>query len=115
MISPLTCVGSASRSARVDERCGTSMTVGPIWTFATTATGTGTVPLGGGFGGGNTFVLSFPSRVGQTYRVERSAGLNPASWASVADNVPGTDAAVHITDPGVLPTQRFYRVLVLAP
>jgi hypothetical protein len=61
-------------------------------------------------------VISFPSQVGQTYRVERSAGLSPASWSPVADNVPGTGASILIPDAGAsLQAQRFYRVVILPP
>jgi hypothetical protein len=101
---------------RVDEMAGTYVTTGPIWTFATAVSGTNTFPLGGGLGSGDTFVISFPSQVGQTYRVERSESLSPASWSPVADNVPGTDAPIQITDTDVsLQTQRFYRVVILGP
>jgi hypothetical protein len=101
---------------RVDEISGTYVTTGPVWTFATVVSGTSAFPLGGGLGGGDTFVVSFPSQLGQTYRVERSASLSPASWSPVADNVPGTDAPIQVPDAGVsLQTQQFYRVVILPP
>jgi hypothetical protein len=101
---------------RVDEMAGVSVTAGPVWTFATAVNGAGTFPLSGGLGTGDTFVISFPSQVGQTYRVERSASLSPASWSPVADNVPGTGAAIQIPDRDVsLQAQRFYRVVILPP
>jgi hypothetical protein len=101
---------------RVDEAAGAFITAGPGWTFATTVSGTGSFPLGGGLGTGDAFVISIPSQMGQTYRVERSASLSPAFWSPVADNVPGTGAAIQIPDTsGLLQPQRFYRVVVLPP
>ena len=101
---------------RVDELAGTCVVTGPVWTFATTVSATNTFPLEAGLGSGDTFVISFPSQVGQTYRVERSASLSPAAWAPVADHEPGTGAAIQIPDPGVSPhAQRFYRVVILSP
>jgi hypothetical protein len=101
---------------RVDELAGTYVTTGPVWTFATVVNGTGTFPLSGGLGSGDTFVISFPSQVGQTYEVERSPSLSPAAWSSVTNNVPGTGAPIQIPDTGgSLQAQRFYRVVVLSP
>jgi hypothetical protein len=101
---------------RVDEMAWEYVTTGPVWTFATAVNPNTTFPLGGGLGSGDTFVISFPSQVGQTYRVERSESLSPASWSSVADNVPGTDAPIQIIDTDVsLQAQRFYRVVLLVP
>ena len=101
---------------RVDEMAGAYVTTGPVWTFATTVSGTATFPLGGSLGSGDAFVIRFPSQVGQTYRVERSASLSPAYWSPVADNVPGTGAAIQIPDSGAsLQAQRFYRVIILSP
>jgi hypothetical protein len=101
---------------RVDELAGTYVTTGPVWTFATAVSGASALPLGGSLGSGDTFVLSFPSQLGQTYRVERSESLSPASWSSIADNVPGTGAPIQITDTSVsLQAQRFYRVVTLSP
>ena len=68
--------------------------------------------LVGGLGSGDSFVITFPSLIGQTYRVERSDSLSPTAWQTVADNVPGTGDAIPIPDTGVsLQMQRFYRVL----
>jgi hypothetical protein len=101
---------------RADELAGTYVTTGPVWTFATMVSSTNTFPLGGELGTGDTFVISFPSQVGQTYRVERSESLSPASWLPVADNVPGTGAPIQVTDTGMsLQAQRFYRVVILSP
>jgi hypothetical protein len=77
---------------------------------------TNTFPLGGSLGNGDAFVISFPSRAGQNYRVERSEGLSPALWSPVADNVAGTDRLIQIPDMGAsLQAQRFYRVVILPP
>jgi hypothetical protein len=101
---------------RVDEMAGAYVTTGPVWTFATTVSGTTLFPLGGGLGSGDAFVISFPSQVGQTYLVERSETLSPAAWSPVADNVPGTGALMQIPDADVSrQTQRFYRVVILSP
>jgi hypothetical protein len=101
---------------RADEMAGAFITAGPVWTFATAVNGAGTFPLGGGLGTGDMFLINFPSQVGQTYRVERSASLSPASWSPVADNVPGTGASILIPDVGAsLQAQRFYRVVILPP
>jgi hypothetical protein len=101
---------------RVDERCGSSVTAGPVWTFATTVSGASPFPLSGGPGSGDSFVISFPSQLGQTYRVERSDSLNPAFWLPVADNQPGTGVPIQVTDTSVSPQgQRFYRVVILPP
>ena len=70
----------------------------------------------GGLGSGDSFVITFPSLIGQTYRVERSDSLSPTAWQTVADNVPGTGGAIPIPDIGVsLQMQQFYRVLILPP
>jgi len=101
---------------RVDELAGANVTTGPVWTFATAVNGTNSFPLGGALASGDMFVLSFPSQVGQTYRVERSASLSPPAWSPVADNVPGTDAPIQISEPDVShQEQRFYRVVLLSP
>ena len=101
---------------RVDEMAGAYVAAGSVWTFTTVVGSTGTFPLGYGLGSGDTFVISFPSQVGQTYRVERSASLSPASWFPVADNVPGTSATIQISDTGLpLQAQRYYRAVILSP
>jgi hypothetical protein len=101
---------------RVDEPAGTNLTTGAIWTFATAVSSAGAFPLGGTLGSGDAFSISFPSQIGQIYRVERSPSLNPASWSPAADNVPGTGAAIMIPDAGASSQrQRFYRVVILPP
>jgi len=101
---------------RVDEIAGAYVTAGPVWTFATVVSGTGTFPLGGGLGSGDTFVITFPSQLGQTYELERSASLSPASWSPVTNNVPGTGAVIQIPDAGMsLRAQRYYRAVILSP
>ena len=101
---------------RVDEIAGAYVTTGPVWTFATAVSGAGGFPLSGGVGNGDAFVISFPSQLGQTYRVERSDSLSPAAWSPVADNVRASNGLIQISDTGVsLQTQRFYRVVILAP
>jgi Glycoside hydrolase family 44 len=101
---------------RVDEIAGAYVTTGPVWTFATAANGAGGFSLSGDFANGNAFVISFPGQPGQTYRVERSDSLSPASWLPVTDNVPGSNGLIQISDMGVsLQAQRFYRVIILPP
>ena len=101
---------------RVDELAGTNVTTGSVWTFATAVDPDARLPLAGALGSGDNFVITFPSQVGQTYRVERSNSLSPPAWQTVADNVPGTGDPIPITDTGVsLQTRRFYRVLLLPP
>jgi glucose/arabinose dehydrogenase len=65
---------------------------------------------------GQSFRLTFTSMVGKLYRVERSATLLPGSWTTLADEVPGTGAAVEVIDSsaGSL-TQSFYRVVIAPP
>jgi hypothetical protein len=114
--SPWVLASSGRFYWRVDEMAGAYVTAGPVWTFATTVDGTNTFPVGGVLGSGDAFVVSFPSQVGQTYRLERSESLTPASWSPVADNVPGTGALMQIPDADVSrQTQRFYRVVILSP
>ena len=61
-------------------------------------------------------MISFPSLMGQVYRVERTESLCPASWAAVAENVPGTGDTITIADPGrSLQIQGYYRVILLPP
>jgi hypothetical protein len=101
---------------RVDEMAGASPTPGPVWTFATASSPGAAFPVAGGLGSNGAFVISFPSQLGQTYRVEWTASLSPSVWQTVADNVPGTRYPLSITDPSAPPpSQRFYRVTILPP
>jgi hypothetical protein len=62
------------------------------------------------------FAITFPSRSGQNYRVERADSLSAPAWSAVADNVPGTGSPIQIIDTSTsLQAQRFYRVVVLLP
>lgn len=62
---------------------------------------------------GNDMNVSFPTVLGRTYRVERSANLLEGSWVTVRDNVAGTGGDVSITDPGEAGHERrFYRIVV---
>jgi len=114
--SPGTLAPSGRFYWRVDELAGIDVTTGSVWTFATAVDPNATFPLAGALGGSDSFVITFPSLVGQTYRAERSDSLSPPSWLPVADDVPGTGGAIPITETGIsLQMQRFYRVLILPP
>jgi glucose/arabinose dehydrogenase/PKD repeat protein len=63
---------------------------------------------------GTAFRLVFTSEAGRFYRVERSRTLLPGSWATVADQVPGTGLLVEVIDTAAGSAQQgFYRVLLL--
>jgi hypothetical protein len=101
---------------RVDELAGIYVTTGSVWTFATEVNPNAAFLLAGALGSSNSFVITFPSLIGQTYRVEATDSLSPAAWQTLADNLPGTGDAIPFADTGVsLQTQRFYRVLILPP
>ena len=101
---------------RVDEMAGANVTTGPVWTFATVIDSAARVQIGGAMANGTNFVVSFPSQIGQTYRVERTESLSPASWSTVADNLFGTGNPIQIIDIGVsVQTHRFYRVVLRSP
>jgi len=58
--------------------------------------------------------VGFPTVVGKSYRVEKSATLSGGTWITVADTVAGTGATVEITDIGARSGPRwFYRISVL--
>jgi len=58
--------------------------------------------------------IGFPTVVGKSYRVEKSATLSGGSWITVADPVAGTGVTVEITDIGARSQPRwFYRITVL--
>ncbi|MEO8616840.1 MAG: LamG-like jellyroll fold domain-containing protein, partial [Luteolibacter sp.] len=62
---------------------------------------------------GSNMLVSFPTVVGKTYRVERSDTLQSGSWVTVQDNIAGNGATKQITDTGGATQQkRFYRVVV---
>jgi autotransporter-associated beta strand protein len=65
---------------------------------------------------GGDFVLSFPTVVGKTYRVERSDTLATGSWTTLQDNIAGTTdngGIVQITDTGgAAQSRRFYRIIL---
>jgi hypothetical protein len=101
---------------RVDELTGTNATAGPTWTFATAAYPADAPRAAGAFTNSNSFVISFASRTGQTYRVERSDNLNPPAWTPVADGIAGTGNLIQVADAGASHAgPRFYRVLLLSP
>ena len=101
---------------RADELLGTNATAGATWTFATAVNPNGRLPLGASLGGGDTFLITFPSQLGQTYRVERTDSLAPPDWQAITNNLPGTGEALAVPDTGVsTQTQRFYRALILPP
>lgn len=99
---------------RIDELGIATLTVGPVWTFATVIIPTNTFVIGGCFS--NKFSVSFPSLIGQTYRVEQSPSLNPANWQIVSNNIPATGGVIQILDSASgISTQLFYRVVILNP
>ena len=57
-------------------------------------------------------LLSFTSLPLGNYRVLWSSNLSAASWATLTNNVPGTNGVMQVLDPAVRSTQaqRFYRV-----
>jgi hypothetical protein len=59
------------------------------------------------------FRVIFPSRLGQTYRVERSEDLDASSWSVVAAGLAGTGNSVEVTDPVPLTAAAFYRVVLV--
>jgi hypothetical protein len=101
---------------RVDELAGLNVTPGSVWTFATIVAPSNPLRATGSVTNGNTFVVSFLSQVGQTYRVERTDSLTPTSWVTVVDNLAATGQLIQVTDPNILlQAQRYYRVVILAP
>ena len=114
--APPTLASSGRFFWRVDEMAGVWATAGAVWTFATVVDPNAAFPVAGAPGSNGSFTIGFPSQIGQTYRVEWTASLKPTSWSAVASNVPGTGAAIMISDPGAsLQPQRFYRTVILSP
>lgn len=62
----------------------------------------------------NNMRIRFTSVSGKRYRVERATDIVDLNWAVVADDLPGTGAAIDVTDP-VLPGvgRQLYRVRLL--
>jgi hypothetical protein len=85
---------------------------GATWTFATLVNPATGFALTGSLGNG--FAMSFPSQLGQTYRLEHSDSLNPADWQTLSNNISGTGGPMFITHGGST-TQRFYRAVILPP
>jgi hypothetical protein len=114
--TPATLASTGRYYWRVDELAGTNATAGPTWTFATTVNSADAPQAAGAFTNSNSFLISFASRTGQTYRVERSDSLNPPAWTPVADGVAGTGNLIQIADTSATYVgPRFYRVLLLSP
>ena len=80
--TPGTLASSGRFFWRVDELAGSYITPGPVWTLATAANPNGSFPVTGAPGSGDSFVLTFPSQLGQTYRVERTRQLDSARLAN---------------------------------
>jgi hypothetical protein len=100
---------------RVDEVGSIGSTNGLVWTFATAVNLTNRPVIGGGINGGS-FAISFPSQIGQTYRVERTDSLNPVNWQTVSNNIPGTGSPLQILDTSAgASASRFYRSVILPP
>lgn len=64
---------------------------------------------------GNNAVLSLPTTLGLTYRVEFADALLPLTpWRTLADQIIGTGVPIPITDPGAAAlSQRVYRAVIL--
>ena len=64
---------------------------------------------------GSDKMLSLPSFLGITYRIDYADDLLSANhWRTLADQIPGTGSAITITDPGAAAlTQRYYRAVVV--
>lgn len=63
---------------------------------------------------GNDILLSVPTLVGHTYRLEQSPDLSAISWGTLADNIAGTGGTLQITDTNAVSRdRRFFRVIVL--
>ena len=114
--TPGTLASSGRFYWRVDELAGVNATPGPVWTFATTINPNAAFPLAGSLADSNSCRITFPTQLGQTYRVERTDSLNPTAWQPLALNLPGTGYPISILDPSPSSqTQRFYRALILPP
>ncbi|PWU20740.1 MAG: cellulase [Verrucomicrobia bacterium] len=101
---------------RVDEMAAANTNKGPIWTFATLVNSAAAFPVAGTLGSNHNFVITFPSAIGQTYRLDGTATFQPSAWQPITNNVPGTGSTISITDTNSSgQTQRFYRLVILPP
>jgi glucuronoarabinoxylan endo-1,4-beta-xylanase len=101
---------------RVDELAGTNVTKGPVWTFSTAVNPADAPAVAASASPSNTCAISFGTRLGQTYRVERTESLVTAAWVALSNGVAGTGTRLTIADANLaLSGGRFYRVLLLAP
>jgi hypothetical protein len=83
---------------------------------AATQTPQNDLRLTGEFAPSGLFTISFLSRAGHIYRLERSVNLNPATWSIVVDDLAGTGELLQVTDnAGRLDTGAFYRVVDVTP
>jgi hypothetical protein len=64
---------------------------------------------------GNNVRISFPSAVGQTYRIERSFTLQSPAWSVLADSLVGTGSIITVLDSAALgqQTAAFYRAVLI--
>jgi hypothetical protein len=101
---------------RVDELAGANTTPGPVWAFATAINLNAAFPLAASLADSNSCRITFPTQLGQTYRVERTDSLSPTAWQPLALDLSGTGYPISILDPSPsLQSQRFYRALILPP
>ena len=100
---------------RVEAVSGATTAPGPVWTFATLADPAMAVSAAASLRFQTNFVLTFPTRMGQTYRVERSSQLNPPSWSPVVDPLPGTGGLLEWVGNTATNAQQFFRVVILTP
>jgi len=64
--------------------------------------------------GGNDIVVSFPSVLGKTYRLEYSDTLQSGSWVTLQNNIAGTGNPISVTDVGGAgQARRFYRIVLI--
>lgn len=112
--TPATLASTGRFYWRVDELAGTNVTKGATWVFTTPANSADAPAVAGAFATSNSFVVRFASRLGQAYRLELADSLHPPAWWPVADAIAGNGSQIQITNTAApLPSQRFYRVLLL--
>ncbi|HWX18390.1 MAG TPA: hypothetical protein VN578_00660 [Candidatus Binatia bacterium] len=62
---------------------------------------------------GASVALDFTTFLGESYDVLRADALSGAAWGLLATNLPGTGAAIQVTDTNALvPSSRFYRARI---